>query len=464
MQFNVDSFIPHKYKSDEHTYRKARLIVQTSFFTSIFSLFYLGVSLWLHMRYSALAMTLNVISYVTLPFLFRWGMSAFWTANLYILSGVIGVSICVAAHNILETSTIIWLALTPVISLLLSTKRNAFFWLSFNYLIIVGFGFVYHFGLISIKEIPPQYDTVFEVSSITGFMLLAFVVVLVFRQIAENSLRRVDEKNTKLEEALMSLQAAQAQLVHSEKMASLGELTAGIAHEIQNPLNFINNFSDVSSELIDEMNEALEKGNAAEAKDIAADIQHNLGKITHHGRRADAIVKGMLQHSRKSTSQKEPTDINALADEYLRLSYHGLRAKDKSFNATMQTAFDESIGKIPVIPQDMGRVLLNLFNNAFFAVQEQAKKSEGNYTPTVTVSTKKLAGKIEIKVLDNGTGISKNVQDKIFQPFFTTKPTGQGTGLGLSMAYDIITKEHGGSIQVHSSEGAGTDFTIALPV
>ncbi|MES1215738.1 MAG: ATP-binding protein [Bacteroidota bacterium] len=238
-----------------------------------------------------------------------------------------------------------------------------------------------------------------------------------------------------LEQTLDELKRTQAQLIQSEKMASLGQLTAGIAHEIQNPLNFVNNFSEVSNELIDEMKAELLNNNTGEAITIANDLKQNLEKINHHGKRADAIVKGMLQHSRSSSGVKEPTDINALTDEYLRLSYHGLRAKDKNFNATMKTDFDPSIGKINIISQDIGRVLLNLYNNAFYAVNEKKPlSSKGEYEPTVWVSTKKLGDKIIISVKDNGNGIPQNITDKIFQPFFTTKPTGQGTGLGLSLS------------------------------
>jgi signal transduction histidine kinase len=272
-----------------------------------------------------------------------------------------------------------------------------------------------------------------------------------------------------IEKTLDELKAAQTQLVHSEKMASLGELTAGIAHEIQNPLNFVNNFSELSIELLVELKEEMENGNNDEVKALAEDVIQNLEKINHHGKRADAIVKGMLQHSRTSNGIKEPTNINALADEYLRLSYHGLRAKDKSFNADFKTEFDESLPKINVIPQDIGRVLLNLINNAFFAVSERNKKGKEGYKPIVSVSTAKVDDKLEIKVADNGTGIPENIKEKIFQPFFTTKPTGQGTGLGLSLSYDIV-KAHGGELNVETLEGeglpageAGTEFIIQLP-
>jgi len=246
--------------------------------------------------------------------------------------------------------------------------------------------------------------------------------------------------------------------------------TAGIAHEIQNPLNFVNNFSEVSNELISEMVDEVDKGNTHEVKIIAKDVQQNLEKILHHGKRADAIVKGMLQHSRSSSGQKEATDINALTDEYLRLAYHGLRAKDKSFNATLKTDFDKSIGNIDIVPQDIGRVILNLITNAFYVVNERQKAESGKlnaegkmYEPTVEVSSKKINGTIEIKVADNGNGIPQKILDKIFQPFFTTKPTGQGTGLGLSLSYDIV-KAHGGELKVETKEGEGSEFVILLPV
>jgi signal transduction histidine kinase len=273
---------------------------------------------------------------------------------------------------------------------------------------------------------------------------------------------KLEAAKKQVDNTLNKLQATQKQLIQSEKMASLGELTAGIAHEIQNPLNFVNNFSEVSNELVDEMKTELATGNLQLATEIADDIKQNLEKINHHGKRADAIVKGMLQHSRQSSGTKQPTDIDALCDEYLRLSYHGMRAKDKSFNVEMKTGFDSSIGKINIIPQDIGRVLLNLYNNAFYATNEKKKTADENYQPTVSVQTKKINDGVEIRVEDNGNGIPASIKEKIFQPFFTTKPTGQGTGLGLSLAYDI-TKAHGGEIKVETNEGEGSEFIIFLP-
>ncbi len=286
-------------------------------------------------------------------------------------------------------------------------------------------------------------------------------------QVAERTAELRKQKE-ELENTLDELKATQTQLIQSEKMASLGELTAGIAHEIQNPLNFVNNFSEVNKELITEMKHEIDSGNLSEAKNIAKDIQDNEEKITFHGKRADAIVKSMLQHSRTSSGKKEPTDINALADEYLRLAYHGLRAKDKSFNAKFETDFDDRIGPINIVEQDIGRVILNLINNAFYSVSEKQNQDIPGYEPTITVTTKKIGdqpgnNRVEIRVADNGNGVPKKVLDKIFQPFFTTKPTGLGTGLGLSLSYDIITRGHGGELKVETKEGKGAEFIIILP-
>ena len=297
---------------------------------------------------------------------------------------------------------------------------------------------------------------------VVGYLLFRYYKNQILKRERERAQQKELAQAKEIEKAYTVLKATQAQLVQSEKMASLGELTAGIAHEIQNPLNFVNNFSEVNKELLAEMNEEISKGNYDEVKAISKDITENEEKISHHGKRADSIVKGMLQHSRAGSGKKEPTDINALCDEYLRLAFHGLRAKDKSFNATMQTNFDEGIGSINTIPQDIGRVILNLINNAFYAVDEKKKKIIDGYEPTVSVSTKKTNGKVEITVKDNGNGIAQKVLDKIFQPFFTTKPTGQGTGLGLSLSYDIV-KAHGGELKVETKEGEGSQFIILLP-
>ena len=306
-----------------------------------------------------------------------------------------------------------------------------------------------------------------QIFTLLGGLLLFSVIAIILYKSNKQKVRAnilLAERKQELENTLLELKSTQAQLIQSEKMASLGELTAGIAHEIQNPLNFVNNFSEVSNELMAEMTEELDKGDIEEAKAISADIKTNLEKINHHGKRASGIVKGMLEHSRTGTGKKEPTDINALCDEYLRLAYHGLRAKSKDFNATMETHLDPNLPKIDIIPQDFGRVILNLINNAFYAVNERSKKGEAGYQPTVSITTQLTANThLLITIKDNGSGIPTHIKDKIFQPFFTTKPTGQGTGLGLSLSYDIV-KAHGGTITMESIDDLGTTFTIEIKI
>jgi len=304
----------------------------------------------------------------------------------------------------------------------------------------------------AVQDFELSRRSILLVVSLVIVILVTALLVFIYRQL------RINKKT------LIALRQTQRQLIQSEKMASLGELTAGIAHEIQNPLNFVNNFSEVNIELLEELDGELKRGEIEEALDISSNIKQNLEKIGFHGKRADGIVKGMLQHSRASTGQKEPVDVNALADEYLRLAYHGLRAKDKSFNADLVTNFAEKLPMVPMIPQDVGRVLLNLFTNAFYAVQQKQKTAAAAYKPTLAMTTTLKDNFVEITVKDNGTGIPEHVKDKIMQPFFTTKPTGEGTGLGLSMSYDIVVKGHGGKIEVDTKEGEYTEFTVALPL
>lgn len=322
-------------------------------------------------------------------------------------------------------------------------------------------------------------------TTLLGFIVYGYAQKQKANTLLQRQKEEINQKSSQLEQSLIELRATQTQLVQKEKMASLGELTAGIAHEIQNPLNFVNNFAEVSAELVTELEEEQLKPerDADLETDILLDLKNNLQKINHHGGRASAIVRGMLEHSRTSTGEKRPTDLNALADEYLKIAYQGLRAKDKDYNADLITNFDPAMGKLEVMPQEIGRVLLNLYNNAFYAVSEKQKTAPPDYQPTVTVSTRLIphsperapsiahpngvgthvVGSIEIRVSDNGTGIPESVKAKIFQPFFTTKPTGEGTGLGLSLSYDIITKGHGGSLRVESQHGEGSTFVIQLP-
>ena len=316
-----------------------------------------------------------------------------------------------------------------------------------------------------------EYQNTVRTYILTGVIAVVLLMAFVFWR---NALQRkkantqLQEQKEEIEATLEQLQQTQTQLIQSEKMASLGELTAGIAHEIQNPLNFVNNFSDVNQEMLEELKAESKKPKAERDEQLEVelinDLIENEKKINHHGKRADAIVKGMLQHSKAASGTKEPANLNALADEYLRLSYHGLRAKDKSFNAELTSHFDENLPKVSLAQQDMGRVLLNLFNNAFYAVNQKAKTAGADYKPDVTVSTSSANGQVIISVKDNGGGIPENIKDKIMQPFFTTKPTGEGTGLGLSLSYDIVVKGHGGKIDIQSKEGEFTEFAVSLPI
>jgi two-component system, NtrC family, sensor kinase len=305
-----------------------------------------------------------------------------------------------------------------------------------------------------------------------GLLIILLVAVFLWRHnrqrqkafaILQQQKNETEQQKLKTEDALRELKDTQTQLIQSEKMASLGVLTSGIAHEIQNPLNFVNNFSEVNTELLNELDDEIQKGNIKSSKSIAEEIRKNEEKINLHGKRADSIVKSMLQHSRPATGKKESANINQLTEEYLRLSYLGIRSKDKSFQANMKTDFDPEAGKIDLIPEDIGRLLVNIFNNAFYAMQEKSRSMGDSYEPELRVSTKKMGNIVEIRVKDNGTGIPQHIQEKIFQPFFTTKPPGQGTGLGLSLSYDVI-KAHGGEFRLESEEGSHAEFIIDLPV
>ena len=357
-----------------------------------------------------------------------------------------------------QNSSMVVLAvfLSPAAALLFASTQVArrYFYSVVGVLVLVG---LWDYFYAPAVRLPRYVLSVFIV-----LIPLAIFTILYF--LMENFRRKQEQLRAELQQSLDHLKATQNQLVQAEKMASLGELTAGIAHEIQNPLNFVNNFSDVSAELVGELQEALAANDSAEATALAGDLAQNLGKIGHHGRRAASIVKGMLEHSQTRAGERQPTDLNRLCDEYLHLAYQSLRAKDNSFNAALSTDFLAELPLVTVVGADVGRVLLNLFTNAFYAVRQRQQLGEPDYQPQVGVRTLALHQQVQIQVTDNGIGMSPAVQGKVFQPFFTTKPTGEGTGLGLSLSYDIITQGYGGTLSVESQEGQGTTFSVELPV
>jgi signal transduction histidine kinase len=463
----VDFFVPFIPHSGSEYQRRIRLIAYALFITSVFSLFYVLVSWIAGFTIGIIVMGVAFVCFSGLLILLRSGINMFVIANLFGLSGIIAISTCIYFSGGLASPILPWLATTPIVILLLAGKKSGSFWAVCSVTVMIMFTIIGGMGY----DFPKTFATnniTFNLSCNVGLVLIIFFISIVFENVRINAFNKVSSQKDELQQTLHELRATQDQLIHSEKMASLGELTAGIAHEIQNPLNFVNNFSDLNKELAVELQQELKDGNINEAISILEDIKNNAEKIVLHGNRADSIVKGMLQHSRKSTGQKELTDINALCEECLRLSYHGLRAKDKNFNADFKTDFDPGAGIIKIMPQEISRVILNLLNNAFYSVNTAITLKGNDYKPLVILSTQRKnlnEGKpgIEIIVSDNGTGIPKDVIDKIFQPFFTTKPTGQGTGLGLSLSYDIITKGHEGTIKVETEEGKGADFIIQLP-
>ena len=458
----VNYFMPERLRSDEANLRTERIFVSVLLIAALSDLLGISLAIEIHITILAYLLFANAAINILLLYLYKNGLSKTVATHLFLLQHAVSFIIQAYFQGGLMAPAPAAFFLLPALAMLILGKKPAIWWVAISVMMTTLF-LIYE---SSFGALPIGYDLekqrLFFFSSLVGTNVTIFLILLVYENSKNRALESVQKKNS-------DLISTQAQLIQAEKMASLGELTAGIAHEIQNPLNFVNNFSDVNAELIDEMQLEMDKGNLDDAKAISNDIKENELKINHHGKRADAIVKGMLQHSRINNGIKEPTDINALAEEYLRLAYHGLRAKDKSFNATLKTDFDPSIGQINAIPQDLGRVVLNLINNAFYAVNEKQQQKPAGYEPTVTVSTNVFIPPsggprmVKISVADNGNGIPQKVLDKIYQPFFTTKPSGQGTGLGLSMSYEIVTKGHGGELKVETIEGEGSVFTILLP-
>jgi len=456
----IESFLPRTLAASGQDLRTDRIFINVLVISALADLLGIGLAVDLTLQMIAWLLLANACINLILLLLYKNGVSRILAAHVFLLQHAVSFVLQAWYQGGLITPATGAYFLLPAVSLLIIGKRAAVVWFLITAAVITGF-YVYEssYGAPELQY-PPDKRAYLFYGSVLGTNISMFILMLVYENSKNKALRLAEKKHS-------DLVAAQVQLVQSEKMASLGELTAGIAHEIQNPLNFVNNFSEVSNELIKEILDLRRKTqdntNSTEEDELLNDIASNLEKINHHGKRADGIVKGMLQHSRTSSGQKEPTDINVLCDEYLRLAYHGLRAKDKSFNAKFNSHFDDSVGKVNVVPQEMGRVILNLINNAFYAVNEKEKRLPENYEPTVTVSTRKESNKVIITIADNGDGIPAAIKDKIFQPFFTTKPTGQGTGLGLSLSYDIV-KAHGGELKVETKEQEGTSFIINLPL
>lgn len=455
----VDYFIPNDIQNDSIKSRQARVLIIVLLVAGVFNILGALNSIPIGFMQAFYLLTIFSIVCFVLSFLFKNGLPYQITVHLFASLGFIQIFLQACWSGGLESAATFALFLIPALSILLLGRKGSTFWLIIAILAVL---FLYWYE-VNYGQLPEMFDVSVRQSylnqGIIGTMLCLFVIIFVIDKDKDEAFHDLFANNE-------TLKATQNQLIQKEKLASLGELTAGIAHEIQNPLNFVNNFSELSVSIAQELKEEMNRTDVDTeyVAELLVDLTSNQEKINHHGKRASGIVKGMLEHSRTSTGVKELCDINILADEYLRLSYHGLRAKDKTFVADFKTNFDENLPKINAIPQDLGRVLLNLFNNAFYAVNQRSKLGASPYAPAVSISIQNIDNQIIIKIKDNGTGMPESVKEKIFQPFFTTKPTGEGTGLGLSLSYDIITKGHNGTLEVNSTEGEGTEFVISLPI
>ena len=465
----TDYFIPAGFVGSPDLRRRVRVIINTVLLTSLFSLNFVVLCWWADLKPGLYVLLFGVVSFVLLPFGYRAGWYSHVAVGYWFLFiGYLTVVVNSAYQGGYYAPTTWWLGICGVLGSFLLGRRAG--------LIFFGLGLATAITLWVLEQqhyvfpnlVPAAKAQFWHLDILAGLMLILLVVALVFDNINTNTLRGMStqnellsERTAQLEQSLADLRAAQAQLVQQEKMAFLGELTAGIAHELQNPLNFMKNFAEVSTGLVDDMGGTRPAGLEGE---ILAGLKQNLHEISQHGQRATAIIQGMLEHARAGTGQRIPTPLNGLVEDSLRLAYQGLRAKDRDFRAHLTTALAPTLPLVAVVPQDLGRVLINLLTNAFYAVRQRQQAGEAGYRPEVRVHTSAGPGGIEICITDNGTGMSAAVQAKIFQPFFTTKPTGEGTGLGLSLSHDIIVQGHGGTLRVESQEGQGTTFRVGLPL
>ena len=469
----TDYFIPAGFAGNLDLRRRVRIIVNTVLLTSLFSLNFLVLCWWADLMPGLYVLLFGIVSFVLLLFGYRAGQYSHVALGYWFLFvGYLTVVVNSAYQGGYYAATTWWLALCGVTGTFLLGRRAGLIFFGLGLATAVTFWLLEQRHYAFPNMVPVDKAQFWHIDILAGLMLILLVVALVFDNINTNTLRVIStqnallsERTVQLEQSLAGLQAAQAQLVQQEKMAFLGELTAGIAHELQNPLNFMKNFAEVSTGLVDDMGGTRPGARAAGLEgEILAGLKQNLREISQHGQRATAIITGMLEHARAGTGQRVPTPLNGLVEDSLRLAYQGLRAKDRDFSAHLTTVLDPALPLVAVVPQDLSRVLINLLTNAFHAVRQREQTGEAGYAPTVSVTTKHANGQVKIRVRDNGAGIPEAVQGKIFQPFFTTKPTGEGTGLGLSLAYDIVTQGHDGTLTVESQEGQGTTFSVGLPV
>ena len=464
-------FLPANFAGSLDLQRQVRIIVNTVLLTSLFSLNFLVLCWWASLEPGMYVLLFGVVSFGLLLFGYRAGWySHLVLGYLFLFVGYLTVVVNSAYQGGYYAPTTWWLALCGVTGSFVLGRRAGLIFFGLGLATVLAFWGLEQQGYVFPNLVPPDKAQFWHLDILAGLMLILLVVALVFDNINTQSLRVVgtqnallSERTAQLEQSLADLHAAQAQLVQREKMAFLGELTAGIAHELQNPLNFMKNFAEVSTDLVDDIGDTRRP--AGLEAEILAGLKQNLREISQHGQRATAIIKGMLEHSRTGTGQRVPTPLNPLVEDSLRLAYQGLRAKDKHFRAELTTVLAPTLPLVAVVPQDLGRVLINLLTNAFYAVQQRQRQAPNpaSYRPEVTIRTSAGPGGIEIRIADNGTGMPAGVQARIFQPFFTTKALGEGTGLGLSLSYDIVTTGHGGTLSVESEEGVGTEFVVTLP-
>ena len=471
----TDYFLPADFAGSLDLRRRVRIIINTVLLTSLFSLNFLVLCWWADLKPGMYVLLFGIISFGLLLFGYRAGMYSHIALGYWFLFvGYLTVVVNSAYQGGYYAATTWWLGLCGVTGSFLLGRRAGLIYFGLGLVTALTFWLLEQQHYVFPNLVPVDKAQFWHIDILAGLMLILLVVALVFDNINTSTLRVISvqnallsERTAQLEQSLADLQAAQAQLVQQEKMAFLGELTAGIAHELQNPLTFMKNFAEVSTGLVDDMGGTRPGGGTRAAGlegDILAGLKQNLREISQHGQRATAIIAGMLEHARAGTGLRILTPLNGLVEESLRLAYQGLRAKDRDFSAHLTTALDPALPLVAVVPQDLARVLINLLTNAFHAVRQRQQAGEVSYRPEVRVHTSAGPGGVEIRIADNGTGMSAAVQAKIFQPFFTTKPPGEGTGLGLSLAHDIIAQGHGGTLQVESQEGQGTTFCVGLPL